>query len=458
MKTHLSVARPSALSRLYGEAGLPAGIQRSLNFMLMGNLFGNLFGIICGAGTTAMIGLANELHAGDLAFGLISGIPQAAMLLQIPFAMLVSRTHMRKRYLLTYGLFSRFLWTLFGLIPSFVPGTPSWLRLGALIGMLAVSSCCSAALNVCWLPWVSDLAPAHIRGRWFSFRDTIIAGCNLAFGLLVARLLDTMPRGSRYAIIFLIGGVLGMLDMICFGFCEETPMAQPAQTHLKNVLGDVFKNKPFMRLVWMWTAWCFTANLCEPYLGRYSINEMHLNFTQMMLFGTAAASVMTIVMMRRWGRALDRFGSRSVMMVATLGAALANVFYLFSTPGSVWPVMLRNALGAAFWCGSNLAANNMQLYTSPDESRPMYIALFSCTASLVGTALGSLTGGTLLELWDGAGWFAGGFDRYKALIALATVLRVGSALALVPPLQNDREGTPGMLVRSVLQAFHLHRR
>ena len=142
-------------------------------------------------------------------------------------------------------------------------------------------------------------------------------------------------------------------------------------------------------------------------------------------------------------------------MVAATGAALANAFYLFCVPGAVWPVVLRNAMGAAFWCGSNLAANNMQLYASPDDERPLYIAVFSCFTALGGAALGSLTGGFLLESWESAGWFAGAFDRYKALISLSTLLRPSAVALLVPPLKNDREGTPGQLLRSVVAGLRV---
>jgi len=436
----------SSLSLLYAEAGLPQAIRRSLNLILLANIFGNLHGIICGGGTTAMIGLANELKAGDLAFGLINGIPQAAMLLQVPFAMLVSRTHRRKRYILTYGLFSRAAWLLFGLIPVLLPDRPAGLPLWTMISLLAVSSCFSAAINVCWFPWFSDLAPANIRGRWFSVRDAIIAGASLVFGIVVARLLDTLPVGSRYIVVFLIGGFLGMCDMICFGFCEERYATEPVRMRLTAAL-DALKNRPFRRLIAMWTAWSFATQMCEPYLSRYSINVMGLTFTQMTVCGTAAASVVTMLAIRRWGRAMDRFGGRSVMYVAAAGAAMSNLFYLFSAPGAVLPVILRNALGAAFWCGSNLAANNMQLYASPDDERPIYIAMFSCITALVGTALGSLTGGVLLETWDAAGLFTGGFDRYKALITLSTLLRLCVVVMLVPKLQNDREGTPVQLAK-----------
>ena len=443
----------SQLSLIYAEAGLSEEIRRSLNLILLGNVFGNLFGIICGGGTTAMNGLASELHAGDFAYGVINGIPQAAALLQIPFSILVNRTHHRKKYLLTFGLISRAIWLVFGMIPLLVPAVPEYLRLMTLISLLAISSCCSSAINVCWFPWFSDLAPLSIRGRWFSVRDTIIAACNLGFGILTARLMDTLSADVRYIVIFALGGFVGMVDMICFGFCKEVYSTPPRSIRIRSVFRDVFRNKPFFRLVVMWTAWCFTANLCEPYLNRYSMNVMGLNFTQMMVFGSAASAVATILVMRQWGKALDRFGCRSVMLVAATVTALTNGFYLFSSPGSVWPVFLRNFVGAAFWSGSNLAANNMQLSTSPDEMRPSYIAVFSCVTALVGTTLGTLTGGVLLESWEKAGWFAGAFDRYKALILLAVILRLAAAVFLVPPMKNDREGTPAELIRSALHAL-----
>ncbi len=448
----MKVFRPrigfSYLREAYASENLSPAVCRSLNLILLANLFGNLFGIVCGSGTAAMVGLANELRAGDLAFGLLNGIPQAAMLLQIPFAMLVSRTHRRKKYMLTFGLVSRALWLLFGFLPLLFPGAADSRGLWTLVAFLGVSSCLSAAINVCWFPWLSDLAPTRIRGRWLSTRDTVVAVANLAFGFLTAHLLDTLPPDRRYVIVFIIGGTLGMLDMVCFGFCEERYSAPPVRLSLKSAAG-VMKNRAFRHLVVMWTAWCFTANLCEPYLSRYSINVMGLTFTQMTVCSSAAASVMTILMMRRWGRALDTFGSRSVMMVAALGAAGANAFYLFCTPGAVWPVLLRNALGAAFWSGSNLAANSMQLSASPDDERPIYIAVYSCVTALLGMALGSLAGGALLEAWESAGWFAGAFDRYKALIALSTILRFAAVAFLVPPLPNDRDGTPRGLVKAL---------
>ena len=441
------------LNLLYDEARLPQVIRRSLNFILLANIFGTFFGIICGGGTTAMIGLANELGAGDFAFGLLNGIPQAAALLQIPFSMLVSRTQKRKKYMLTIGVFSRALWLLFGLIPLLVPTSPAGLQLWTLIFLLGISSCCGSVINVCWFPWFSDLAPIQIRGRLLSFREILLACTNFLVGLLVAYLLDTLPLSSRYIIIFLLGGAAGIMDMVCFGFCKEVHSAPPKKQKFFSMFKQVLQTKPFMRLIVMWTAWCFTANLCGAYLGRYAINEMGLNFMQMMIFGTMAASISTIFVMPRWGRALNNYGCRSVMLVAGIGASLTPLFFLLSTPGSIWPVFLHNFIGAMFWSGTNLSANSMQLSYSPDEGRPSYIAIFACVTALVGTALGTMTGGVLLEAFDGMPLFAGRFDKYMALVVLSVVLRFGITLLLVPPMENDREGTPRQLLGALLSTL-----
>jgi hypothetical protein len=129
------------------------------------------------------------------------------------------------------------------------------------------------------------------------------------------------------------------------------------------------------------------------------------------------------------------------MLLGCIGASLTPAFYLLSTPGSIWPTLLHNVLGAFFWSASNLAANGMQLSASPDEGRPTYIALFSCISALAGIALGTLCGGWFLEGCNAAGWFTGSFDRYKVLILISVVLRFGFTLLLVPSMPNENQHT-----------------
>ena len=131
--------------------------------------------------------------------------------------------------------------------------------------------------------------------------------------------------------------------------------------------------------------------------------------------------------------------------------AVTPAFYLFSSPGNIWPTLLHNFFGAMFWCGANLSANNMQLSISAPETRPSYIAVFSCVTALLGVTLGSLSAGGLLKVLDASQLFTGWLDRYKMLFLIATTLRLSAVLLLVPRMERDRDATPKDLIRAILR-------
>ena len=449
----MRLGRPTSIRQAYEEAGLSAGVRRSLNLMLVGNILGSTHALICSGGSAAMIGLATELGAGDLIFGVLAAIPQIAMLMQLPFSVLVNRTHKRKKYMLTLGVFSRALWLLFGLIPVLIPMASKTLQLWTIIFLMGISYGAGAVINVCWFPWMSDLAPLSIRGRWLAARESVVAVASVVMGLVIAYVLDALDPSIRYLVIFLIGGTVGTLDMFCFAGCEEVYNAPPQRQSLFGAFRHVLNNKPFMRLVVMWTAWCFTAQLSGAYLHPYSMNVMGLSFTQITVFSTIASAIVVVLVMPSWSRVQQQFGNKNVMMVTCFVASLTPLFYLMSSPGNIWPTLLHFTIGAAFWFASNMTASNMQLAAADDATRPTHVAVFSCVTALVGNTLGSLSGGTLLEWWNSAGMFTTGpVDRYQVLIILSVVLRFGFTILLVPRLDADNDKKPMDLVRHMASA------
>ena len=441
----------SPFKSLYEEAQLPQVIRRSLNFMMCGNLCATLYGTICGSSTTAMVGLATGMGASDLVFGVISAIMQAAALLQIPFSLLVNRTQKRKKYMLTVGLLSRVVWMIFGLIPLFVP-VPR-VQIWLLVFLIGISSCAGSMISVCWYPWFSDITPITIRSRWFSVREAILNVAHIVFGLVVAYMLDHLPPESKYVISFLIGGFFGVMDMVCFAFCKEVFTSAPKKLSMRGAIKNIGKNRPFVRFLLFWTVWCFFSNMMGVYFTPYCLNELKLNFTQIMVFGEIAAAFSSVLAAPRWGRAIFRYGGKVVMLVSALVTGFMPLFYLLSRPGSVVPLLLYNLLGACIWSGANLAANDLQLTTSTNEERPVYIAVFSCVTALLGSTLGSLTGGYLLDWWHAAGLFTGFFDRYKVLFLIASVFRIASVLLLVPKMDDGRNLSAKEYLASVFSRF-----
>ncbi len=428
--------------KLFNEAALLPRIRRSIYLMTLGNTFGTLWGVISGSGSSSLTGYAGYLGAGDFVYGLLTAIPLAAALLQIPFATLVSRTQKRKKYMMTYGLFSRILWIVIALVPFLIPSSQSALRLWSVILLIGVSSAFSSFINVCWMPWMADLVPIEIRGRWLSKRDGITSIASVTMGLIVAGILDQTTGYTGYTIVFVMCGILGILDMLCFLFVEEVYKTPPVQLKLLPVLKQVINNRPFFKFMLFWTAWSFTANMSGAYLARYALTEMGLSYMQFTLSSQVTAAAITVLVVSSWGRLLDHFGSKPVLWCTCVVAALTPLFFIFSTYGSVWPTLLHNLIGAAFWSGANLAATSLQLSSSPDEQRPSYVAVFSCITSLFGSFLGILTGGAILEgIHNNATLNTIILDRYKFMIAISVLLRVAAVFIIIPRLDNDSDYT-----------------
>jgi len=437
-------------SELYDEKRLLPDIRRSLHAIIFANIFGN----ICGIVTTgpALTGYAGALGASELAFGVLSSIPSALTVLQIPFAALVSRTQRRKRYLLTYGLIARCMWIAAGLVPFVMPMAPSALKLWTVIFLAGITACGGSLINVCWFPWLADLLPIEIRGRWFSLRDTINSFTGVLFGLLIARLLDAVPGYAGYCAAFLIGGAFGVFDMVCFSFVKEVYSQPPVRVNTAGVFRRILGDKPFTRLIVFWTLWCFTANLSGPYLTRYALSEMGLTFVQLTVCSQIASALTASLVVSRWGRLLDRYGAKPVLWVSCIVAALTPAFYCFSAPGSVMPTLLHNVIGAAFWSASNLAVTNLQLNRSPDDMRPSYIAVFSCVCNLAGTFLGTMAGGALIEGLRASQQL---FDPYKVTFLISVVTRLGIVLLIIPGMENEKGYTASQMVRRTLRQLRL---
>lgn len=448
-------------TQLYREAGLSKEISRSLNNILVGAVIGTVFSLICSSGTTAVVSLINYIGGNDLTYGIITTVLQCATLIQLPFALLVSRGKRRKLFVQLFGFPARIIWLFAGLIPIFIPASDVALRVFSLIFIIGISAVGNNIVTVCWFPWFSDLAPESIRGRYLSIREQINAIVQIVAGLIVSLLLDNLPEPTRYIIIFALGAAVGVTDLCFLCSAKVVYATQPQRKPIFSVFKDIVKNKPFVRYSVFWTLWCFTANFCGVYITPYSMNVMGLSATQIMLFATFVSLGVTILVSPKWGKAIFYHGSRSVMLVAGTLVPLIQLVYLFSSPGNIWPTLLNNLFGALFWVGANLTNTNLLVGYSSGENGATYVAVYTCLVSLPGTALGSLCGGYFLNTCVEYGWFSAGFpDRYQVLILIGTVLRLLIVLLFVPGLNNENAGTPKSLIRHILhpEGFRLFRK
>lgn len=443
----------SPFTTMYQEAGILPDIRRSIGFMILANLFGTFWGTV--ANGSALTGLAGALGASDLLFGILTAIPMFGTLLQIPAALLVSRTKKRKAYMLTFGLVSRSLWVLVGLVPFFIPVQPGWLRIWALIFLIGISSLGGSFINVCFTPWMADIIPIDIRGRWLSMRDKILSILSVAFGLLVARLLDVMPGFTGYAVVFVMGGIFGVLDMLSFLGVKDVPMNTESGVKVITVFRGMIADRPFFRFLLFWTVWSFTSNIAGPYFIRYALGPLQLSFLNVTLGSQVTGAVFAVMVLSHWGRLMDRYGNKPVLWISCLVAAINPIVWLFSTVGSPLTLFLFNAVGGLVWGASGLAVMNNLLRISPESQRPSYVAVFTAITSIGGSFLGVLTGGALLQgIQDTVSarnltFFGAVPNHYLIVFVISAVLRLTTILLFLPKMENEKPFTTREMLRDL---------
>ena len=411
---------------------------------------------------SALIGLAAELGANDFTFGILIAIPFFGTLIQIPAAMIVNKSGKRKKFLLTYGLAARVMWILVGIVPYFIPMEPEWLTLWAIIFLVGISSVGGSFINVCFTPWLTDLLHIRIRGRWLATRDKIASVLGVAVGVATALVLDNVPGMTGYAIVFIVGGSLGVLDMLMYAGIKESQMIQSATQSVISVLKQIYRDKVFFRFMVFWTAWAFSANFGGAFIGRYALGPLNLSFLEVTLAGQVTAALITVAVISKWGRTIDHYGSKPVFTITCTVQAFIPLILLFARPDQVITFFLVNFIGAAFWSASNLACINMQMTCSPDEGRPAYIAVFTCITSLLGAFLGVFLGGAFLE------WVPGFMeqvnftinnsppDRYKVIFVVSVCVRLITVIVFLPRIQNEKDSNIRELGRDFVDYFKMY--
>lgn len=207
------------------------------------------------------------------------------------------------------------IWLVLGMIPFIIPESVPNYRVISLVFLIGIACSMGSVINVSWTPWLMDILPLTIQSRWLGIRDMICSLVNVVVGLVFSLLLDYLPPETKYVVIFIIGGTLGVLDMISFGFCKEVHPTPPKRIGMKETLGKIVKDRPFMKFLTFWTFWNFTSLLASVYMSPYSMNVMGLRYTQIMIFGTITAAVAAIVTVPKWGKAIFHYGSRNIFLV-----------------------------------------------------------------------------------------------------------------------------------------------
>ncbi|MCX7723005.1 MAG: MFS transporter [Verrucomicrobiae bacterium] len=421
----------------------PPGLSNAFLFAIFNALS---FQIVLGS---PIVLYAQTLGASATVLGIISALMPLLVIFQIPAAQYIGRIGY-KRFVLS-GWAARVV-CIFGL--ALVPLTSAFLdgqaRLALVLALLFGFNLLRGISSCAWLPWITMLVPAQLRGRYLA-RDAAVT--NLAsFGAFVvgALCLYGDPRPWQFSLLFLFSAVAGAISLI---FLNRMPdVCPPAEVHAvggRVPWREMAGHKPFTRQLLQLVVWSVAYGGITPFTVAFLKSWSGLSEAKIMM---VAAVAFLGGLSSQWflGAQLDKLGSKPVLGFACAAWTAVSAGWLVLA-GGAFPSRLGFVLMLQFLMGLlaalvNMANTRLAMAIIPAAGRDHYFAVYSVVGNL---ALGVAPIGWGLMI-DAVGarqfhWLGLNWNKYALYYAAAAVVFTIALLCTRRLVEPEAAGLEALL-------------
>ncbi|MEW6026368.1 MAG: MFS transporter [Planctomycetota bacterium] len=417
----------------------PQQRRSSLTLSIWDGVFAQFHAVIAGGPLVIAYLSAYLKTSDDFRWSYLSAIPPLAGLIQLLSAhWLQSNMHLRKPFTIVTANVSRFAWFFIAIIPFLFPEKKA-LTLFFLVYTLINLSMAMAGNS--WISWMADAIPSALRGRYFSRRNLLCTLVN-PIGIITGKLYDffrdhysaqllgafsfAMPAfmAKDQGIIFILVGIAfvfavlaGALPSMIFLIKQpEPPYVKPTPKDVQDTSSDkvsvwaatkeILKNNELKNLFLVMIIWHIVNGFSAPLWGPFRLLDLQMSVTALSVCDLFLGPLCAILSFLVWGKIIDRFGNKTVIMFTLYITSFHPLFYVVSNPDFTALIYLDAISSGLMWSGFSIAILNLQLAFFPKHGRVMYFALYTAIVGVVFTmpmfitmwAVKLLAGWTFLSL------------------------------------------------------------
>ena len=427
----------------FDKTGLSKQTVFSLKLMFVTTAISTVFGNTING--VAKVNYLRSLNVTDFVYGLIMAIGPIGAAVQIFAAYIVEKTRKRKLVFMISGIMHRVAYLPFGLVPFFFPMTDETLLIWLAVLMIMVAALCAPFVNVTFLSYIAEVVPVRIRGGYFGVRTRIATVCVIAAGLATAYILDRFTGFGGYALVFTTVAVLGIIDISLFALIPFPPMPE-AETKptLIKMLADVFKNRRYMNFIIFTSIAGLVTAMSAVFQMVYARGTLGLSNMAVTVAMQIVPNVCMIITLPMWGRALDRYGNRPVMLISAYMTCLNPFLWFFLSPGpyAAIPILVVSTFGGLAMSGMTIGTLNISIGHAPEKNRSMFISLYLCVTTILAGLGGPISGWLLdnvMASLEGMGLmlFGSVIDRYNYVFGVSAVLHLLVIIILLPRMITE---------------------
>jgi MFS family permease len=418
-------------------AALPPGAYIANRFALFNTIS---WQIILGA---PLILYAKSLGAPATVLGIITAMMPLLNMLQVPAAHWIPRFGYR-RFVLAGWSSRTMLIVAIAVTPLLTGFTGEGTRLALLLGCLLVFNALRGATAGAWMPWMSDIIPEAVRGRFLS-REQVFSAIGGLVAVLVsaAVLLGERPAPWQFASVFAISAIAAIVSLV---YIRRIPDCDAPDRLARSGRRVPWKQMaswpPFRRLVGFNLAWVAVLGGMPTFTVAYLRGTV--GFSDSLVLVTTAVAVLAAL---GTSLVLSRFVDRTAgpghlrACVAVLAMTLAGWWAIAAgvLPASLAVIVPLQALTGAFSSAFIIGNNRLAMATFPLMGRNHFFAMFAVITSL-GLGLSPILWGLLLDAIGGfeASHAGVGWNRYSIYFALCLGI-AGAAAALSLRLMTPQQ-------------------
>jgi MFS family permease len=400
-----------------------------------------------------MVLYAKHLEASATVLGIIAGMMPLLVIFQIPAAKHVSRVGYKQFVFAGWGtrVLFIFLMACVPLLTGFLtPANQIALLLFLLFGFNLSRGISSAA----WLPWITALVPAGVRGRYLARDSACVNAASAATLVLAGFALGQQPTQFQFAAIFAFSALMGTISL---SFLKRIPDARgPAEDRGPREpvpWRAIAEHPPFRKILRMNIAWSIAYGGLAAFTVAYLKSAAGMDEGRILLV-TGLSYLGGIGGLLLFGSRLDRHGSKPVLLMCLLGwVGVLGGWTLLA--GGVFGVQLRLVLGLQLLMGLGyavfaMANTRLAMAVVPAMGRNHFFALFSVVANLT-LGVAPVLWGLLIDAFGQRHHVTFGFDwnRFSLFFLLVTLAFV-AALALCRRLDEPQATNVEALLRDLL--------
>ncbi|VVC01637.1 Major Facilitator Superfamily protein [uncultured archaeon] len=396
---------------------------------------GMLYSIMTGVGDAYIPAAAVAMGASEFLIGLLSALPQlfGAMLQSVSLTAI--RAVKSRKFL---SMSAAFLQAGSWLAVIAVMLWPGEMPVELMVFFFSAGSALTIMANPGWSSWVSDIVPENERPRFFANRNRLMQLTlfitTFGAGLLLRQLQLQFATAVAFAGVFAVAFLARLITIFMHARTDDVKYEVQLirEIRLKHLfLLPAHRNE--MWFLMFMALMNFTVQFAAPFFTPYMLSG--LGFDVGLLGVMTALSILAkIASFPYWGKAIDRFGNRTVLVATAFLAPLVPFMWLFSK--DVWMIGLFQVFSGFVWSGFDLSSFNYALALVGRDLRLSFIAKYNQFNGFF-YAAGCVAGGLFLTNFGSVSMF--GFSGILLVFLISGALRLAAALVFAPKLVSTKD-------------------